>query len=77
MLTFMDADDTTKLIQKANKVQEIKEQKQMLSKSSDEFTPSKYKNRLKHKHHLKISCINEDSEHSRDYSNSQKLFYPS
>ena len=27
MLTFMDADDTTKLIQKANKVQELKDKK--------------------------------------------------
>jgi len=68
MLTFMDADDTTKLIQKANKVLEIKEQKQIISKSSDAFIPKKYKKRqaLKNKQNLKISCINEDSEHSQD-----------
>ena len=39
----------------------------MHSKSINEFTTSKYKNRqpMKHKQNLKISCINEDSEQLR------------
>jgi len=42
MLTFMDADDTTKLILKANKVLEIKDKNQILCKSSEAFKPKNY-----------------------------------
>ena len=81
VLTFMDAQDTSKLIQKANNVQSIVtkiENQKLKSKSSEAFQNyTKYKSNrvLKNRQQLSIDCIVEDNEASLDYSNSPRSNY--